>query len=538
MPVADPAPRSRVVRTAGEILLVVALSLALRMFNLLSLPIVLDEATYLSWALDGWDQRTRAALLIPIIDDGKQPLFMWLEGAASYLFPDPLLGGRMVSVLAGAGSTVGIYLAGRWLAGRQVGLVAALLYALVPFNLFYDRTALVEALLNAAGIWAFALSVFVVSRAGGTRIAVLAGAGVGAALGVGIWTKTPALFMLSFPFLCALLLSRRGKLAESAAGFAASALVFGALATLLILMPHSENIWDKTTSFSDSPEWLLALPFDRWGAHTLRYWNWLEAYLPAPLSWLLPVALVWGLFRRTRPTLLLLGCWAAFTMPTLLTAKSQFESRYVSQGVFLLLLLLAALLVALRRPLLLGLKRVLPRAAIRRPLEPLAASLLLLVVMAPSIWFDMQLLSSPESAPLPASDRDIFVTGWSSGYGFMDAVRLVKERAVELTRDGQPVIVLGYYWRGHAHAGLKAYMRRMPGVFHYVDMHLARDPEGFIDAWKPHGVPILIVGNEGLERLDEFERAVPQAKRIGYFPKPGGASSFRVYEVSVEDLTR
>ncbi len=522
---------SRKAQAALEILFVVILSLLPRAFNLLSLPLFLDEATYLSWALDIWDQRTRAALMIPILDDGKQPLFMWLAGGASYLVSDPLLAGRMVSVLAGVVSAVGIYVAGSWLGGRRAGVIAGVLYALVPFNLFYDRMALVEALLNAAGIWAFVFSLVVASRASTARSAILGGIGLGLALGVALWTKMPALFMLPFPMLCALLLVRRERLALSMRGFAVAAVVFGALAALLFLLPEAENLWDKAGSFSDSPASLLSFPLERWRDNGLRYWGWIVAYLPAPLWWLTLLAAGWGLLQRTRLTLLLLGCWAAFSMPTVLLATSQFESRYVSQGVFPLLLLTAILMSALYEMLRAKAKAAVPALPARRPVMPLLGIVLLLAVVAPAMRFDQQLVTAPESAPLTPLDRDIFITGWSSGYGFPQAVQLVKERAADLTKGGQPVIVLGYYWRGHAYAGLRLYLRRMAGVHQYVDMHLARDPQGFIDAWRPHHVPILLVGNEGLERLDQFEQAVPQAKRIGYFPKPGGRSAFRVYEV-------
>src|SRR5450759_5789363 len=97
----------------------------------------------------------------------------------------------MVSALAGGMSAVVLYLAGCWLAGRRVGLLAGLIYALVPFSLFYDRMALVEALLNMAGIWTFALSVFIAGRACDTRRSAIGGVGLGMELGAPIWTQIP-----------------------------------------------------------------------------------------------------------------------------------------------------------------------------------------------------------------------------------------------------------------------------------------------------------------------------------------------------------
>ena len=517
--------------------MVAALSLALRIYNILSLPIFFDEAGYLRWALDIADQRTRMALVIPIVEDGKQPLFMWLAAVASGLFSDPLMAGRVVSGLAGVSSAVALYLAGYWLAGRRVGTIAGLLYAVVPFGLFYDRMALVEAVLNAGGVWAFALSVFVACRARTDRSALLAGAGVGAALGAALWTKMPALFMLPFPVLCAFLLPSRGRRALVVGGFTVAAAVLAISAAILAAMPSAARLLDKANSFAVSPQEMLSLRVGSWAANALEYWAWIQAYFPAPLWMILLAAATWGLVRRTRLALLLLGCWADFTLPTTLVAVPKlYESRYVSQGVFPLLLLIALMMASIYRVVQATAKHLEGRRKARWISAPLVGAILFIAALGPSLWFDLQLLNAPEDAPLPGSDRRLFVTGWTAGYGFTDALRLVKERAAELTKGGQPVIVLGDDPRGTPYAGLKIYMRGMKDVHYYVDMHLARDPEGFMAAWKSHRVPILIVGNDGYDHLDDFERGVPQARRMGFFPKPYGLSSFRVYEVSVADL--
>ncbi len=528
-----PHSKDSIPRTVVEVLLLATLALALRTHNLLSFPMYFDEVGYLGWGLDIWDKRTFAALMIPILDDGKQPLFSWLSGAASYLFDDPLFAGRMVSALAGVASTIGIYWGGRWLVSRRVGFCAGLLYALVPFNLFYDRMAMVEAILNMACIWAFALSVFISIRASSHRSSRLVGILLGVSLGIAIWTKMTALLMLSFPVFCALLLWRRDRFSLAVGGFAVGAGLFALFAILLFLMPNANNIIDKTKTFSEPLDSLLRFPVERWTTHILKYWSWIYAYLPAPLWWLIPPAIAWGLLRRTRITLLLLGCCSVFAMPGILLARDQFDSRYVSQGIFPILLLLSTLLVACFEALSAKEHPALPRVLHNQTAQIVAAGAVALILIGPTIRFDLTLLNRPDLADLAPSDYAIFVTDWSSGYGFNETVKLVKDRATELTRGGQPIIILGYFWRGHAYTGLKLYTRGMPGVFHYVDMHLARDPEGFIAAWKPHHVPVLVVGNEGLERLDQFERAVPQARRIGYFPKPGGRSAFRVYEVDV-----
>ena len=518
-----------------EILLVMLLSIGLRVANLLSMPMYVDEATYLGWAVEIWDRRTRAALMIPVVEDGKQPLFMWLAGGASHLFPDPLLAGRLVSVAAGVLSTLGVYLIGRWLLGRREGLAAGLLYAVAPFNLFYDRLALVEGLLNAEAIWVFALSVFIFRRAKRARIAALAGAGMGTAIGMAIWTKTLALLILPFPILCTILLAQRQRARVALTGLAVAGAIGAAIAAALLLAPEAANLWSKAGTFAESPSYFWAYLPSRLAGNLSGYASWLSAYLPTPLWELIVGAAVWGMARRRRIALLLVGTWAAFTVPTLLWSRTvAYSSRYVLEGIFPLLVLLSAFIVRVWEWIGLKLRFRLASDLRRKEGTRLALAVLLaLALVGPSLRFDLELMVKPETAPLPPHDHMLYVTGWFSGYGAKDAIDLVKSRALELTASGQPVIVLSNYYWGDVYGGLKMYLRGIPGVHMYVDSHLRWNPEEFIATWKPHHVPILVLGNDGIDNLDQFERAVPQAVRLGYFPKPGGQSSFRVYEVDV-----
>ncbi len=522
---------------AGALVAVVGLSLLLRTHNLLVFPLWWDESIYLKWATDIWTERTRMALLIPIADDGKQPLFMWLAGGAMQLIGDPLLAGRLVSVLAGTASTVGVYLAGRRLLGRQTGLVAALFYAVAPFTLLFDRMALADALLNAAGVWAFCAAILAATRARGRRDIGLFGIALGLCLGTALWTKMPALFMLAYPVLCVMLLGSRNEWRLPAGAVALGYAVFGLFALALALMPEASKLIEKTSSFTVSSDRLLSLPVDIWWSHVATYGQWVTAYLPAPLWWLVPPATIWGLAVRPRTTLLLLGCWLAFSLPTVLTARKLYESRYLMPGVLFLLLLAADLVVAAWRRADRLCRQWRLGVGPRRLVIWGAAPLLLLATLIPSLVFDYRLLASPESAGFTDGDREQYVTGWPSGYGFKEALQLVKQRTAELTQDGrQPVILLTDNFHGLPLDGVKVYMRGAPQVFHYIDNHLYRDAEGFLAAWRPHRVPIVVFGNLGTDDLESFERFVPQAKRIGYFPKPGGRYSFRVYEIAVSDL--
>ena len=77
---------------------VTALYAALRLTGLTRLPIFSDEAIYIHWAQI--ISRDPGQFLISLTD-GKQPLFMWLNVLTVGLFDDPLVSGRLVSVIAG-----------------------------------------------------------------------------------------------------------------------------------------------------------------------------------------------------------------------------------------------------------------------------------------------------------------------------------------------------------------------------------------------------------------------------------------------------
>src|SRR3989344_4171474 len=82
----------------------------LRLTNLANLPIFTDEAIYIRWAQIA---KQDASWRFIALTDGKQPLFVWTAMITLRLIADPLVAGRMVSVIAGFGSLAGIFFLGR-----------------------------------------------------------------------------------------------------------------------------------------------------------------------------------------------------------------------------------------------------------------------------------------------------------------------------------------------------------------------------------------------------------------------------------------
>src|SRR3990172_229170 len=134
---------------------------ATRIINLKIVPIFTDEAIYTYWAQVALhDPANRFSSL----EDGKQPLFIWIAAIFQKFISDPLIATRIVSVFAGFGSLVGIYLLSKVLFNAKVAKLSSFLYIVLPFTMLYDRMALFDSLLTMFGIWSIFLSVKMVEE--------------------------------------------------------------------------------------------------------------------------------------------------------------------------------------------------------------------------------------------------------------------------------------------------------------------------------------------------------------------------------------
>src|SRR6266700_3354416 len=122
-----------------------------RLFHILMLPVFTDEAIYIHWSqVAAGDASWRFISLT----DGKQPMYVWIAMFFLKVIQDPLLAGRLVSVLAGYLSLVGMFFLGREVfKDTKIGLLASLLYVLYPFSLVYDKFAFFVCFFVHSIIW-------------------------------------------------------------------------------------------------------------------------------------------------------------------------------------------------------------------------------------------------------------------------------------------------------------------------------------------------------------------------------------------------
>src|SRR6185312_5122699 len=123
----------------------------LRLTHIMSLPLFTDEAIYTRWSQIA---RNDAAWRFISLTDGKQPMYVWWDMVFMHFIHDPLLAGRLVSVLTGFITVVGLFLLGREIfKNKWVGLITAGLYVLYPFGLVYDRMALYDSMVAMFAVW-------------------------------------------------------------------------------------------------------------------------------------------------------------------------------------------------------------------------------------------------------------------------------------------------------------------------------------------------------------------------------------------------
>ena len=486
----------------------------LRLTNLTLLPIFADEAIYVRWAQI---MRAEPTLRFLPLSDGKQPFFMWILMFLLPLFSDPLLGGRLISVMAGFGSLVGIFLISRLLfKNRKTALLAALFYAVVPFFVFFDRMALVDSLLAMFGIWFFLLSVLLVNNLR-LDLAMIAGM----VLGGGLITKSPALFFaLLLPSTLVLAswvdLKKPKKTMRQLIKLVGLWLViyfFGfAIYSLLRLGPGFEMIGLRSKDYVFPLSWLLSHPFDSLKPHLAYYAEWLPNLFTWPILFLSLVGLVIVDRKKRRPVLFLF--LVAF-LPLLAQAAvaKVFTPRYLLFACWPLLILAA-----------LGLGRL------RLTKNKLVCLMAIIGVMVLPLFYDYQLLTDPQKAPLPRRMRSGYLEEWCSGYGIKEVVEFINQR-LSLGQRNIVVGTEGYF--GTLPNGLEIYFDKERKVLILgVGVPINQVPDSLKEASRDNEVYLVVNRSRMLVKNDS------QLILLKSFPKaegPSGQDALLLYQLKNEE---
>lgn len=381
-----------------------------RLINLKIIPIFTDEAIYMYWA--------QVALNDPVnrfisLEDGKQPLFIWMSAIFQNFIADPLVAGRAVSSVAGFGSTIGIYLLTKDLFGDRVAKIASLLYVLLPFTLLYDRLALFDSLLTMLGIYAV---LFSIKLAKDLKLdsAFLAGITIGAAM----ITKSPGVFFLYFlPF--SLLFIARKDLKAKITRWLPLALVVFVIAEVIYNGLRLSGLFyiiaRKNLEFIRPTTEVLANPFAYLVSNISALTSWVLTYMGLPLFTIALVSLLWGLWQRNIKVLYLAILVAAPFLAEVTFNKVLYPRFILFYFPYILILTAFGITLALDR------------------FEKFKKFVVLVILAAFVIPLvnSFYLLTNPTRAKIATSDAGQYLNDWPAGYGVAEITAFLKDQPLD-----------------------------------------------------------------------------------------------------------
>jgi hypothetical protein len=398
----------------NSLLLIIFVTLSVfRFVSLGKVPIFGDEANHLMLADKIWGQlgMVVSAARGGILPGLLIPLSLFLKLFSGPI--NPLLIGRSFSVICDLISSYLIYLIGKRLFRPEVGVFAAIIYLLIPLNIFHSRLVMLEPLMSASFLAAlYFLIKFVDSpyeklRHGKTFIYGLA---VFVFLFVSFITKP--LMAVSLPAFAALpIIYRRtskSKILLVRKLIVVLILVLTVFAAALPLIRLSSNHFYDDYVLRNSGVLWLNFKTNLW-----RSFLWIKVYYPGHLLIISVLGFIFGLKRSKAKIFWILG-WA-FTIVVLdsLVGGKLFYPRHLFPLAVPVSFLAAFFLAGLWQ---------------RKEVVFKAAVLVLVFLM----WFtSLNYVFNPEKAWLAPEDRLQFYEDWSSGVGLTQVASDLKQLSGE-----------------------------------------------------------------------------------------------------------
>ena len=466
----------------------------LRLFDLTRIPVFVDEAIYIRWSQI---MRNEPSLRFLPLSDGKQPLFMWATMPSLKLFTDPLIAGRLVSVFAGLVSLTGLaFLVFVTTGSLLPAATASLVYSVLPFSVFFDRMALADSLLAAFGLWSLALGVLLVKKAR-LDLALF----LGFAIGLGLLTKSPAIFFYAWqPLLFLFLFDFSGgarssfarRLVKLLGSWLVVFLLSQAIYNILRLGPNFHLIGSRNQDYVFSFAEVLTHPLNPLigNLKTTSFWLW---FLLTPPLFLVSFLSFFGKNKKLALTFFLVSLSALLAQAAI---AKVYTSRY---------LLFAALPLIV--PVTLGVWEVGERLKKYWPV-------LFFFLLWPLILSALLILD-PVRANLPYDMRSGYLEEWTAGWGQKEIATYLIQKA----KAGQKIIVGTDGFFGTLPDGLVIYTQGQPGITVIGGSPAITSlPESLTDSLKDKANTVYLVANASRVKLPPAE--LSRLELVAEYPKP------------------
>lgn len=441
-------------------------------------PVFADEAIYVRWAQV---MRAEPGLRFLPLSDGKQPLFMWSAIPLLKIFDDPLIAGRLLSVAAGLGTLLGVFiLSFLFFKSKRVALISALIYALSPFAVFFDSMALVDSMLTFFSVWVL---LFGVLTAKTLRLdySMLAGFALGGAL----LTKSPAIYFLIFyplTFIAAKWPENKKEkiihLRKLVMFLIPSFLIAFGMYNIMRLGPNFHMLSIRNSDYVFPLSHILEKPFDPLLPFLHRSLEWLWIWGPSTLILLVFLGL-WEGKRKFFREVVLLSAWAFFP----LLISSEFAKVFTARYILFILPPLA----------------ILAGLAFFGKKYTLFKKLFLGVFIIHALFINIKFITDIEKAPIPRSERSGYLEEWTAGYGIKEVSELVREYRKE--NPGEKIVVGTEGYFGTLPDGLQMYLNDSPEITVIgVGVDLESVPKSLLESKKAGNKTFLVINNSRLKK--------------------------------------
>jgi hypothetical protein len=485
----------------------------------MALPAFEDEGSHLRWI---WRLISVGEWLQPLVD-GK-PLEAWPMVPLVRLGLPPLLAIRAVHVLAGMIAAVLTYRLAFEVSDRGTAFVSGALLAICPFLVYLQRLALSDVFMCAAGIWVLLSAIqFIQSPTGWRAIELACG------LVLAAFCKFPVGFVFLIATPLALLLmpphARRSLLRPPASTKLLAA--HAPLALLIVAVIAVAGIrLRRGQSLGFGLQDLIGIGMGQYhdiaaviGVPRINLVDELTAQLSWPVTVIGLIGLAAGALLNDWRQRWLIAVGAAPMLGIGLFAEFWYP-RY-------LLFTLPPLIIGAVsgwRSLSLRTRRF------RQPVE-----FGVLVLCAAFMGHQSALIIfDPVAARWSALDRFQYFEGWSSGYGYPEAAKLI------LAASDTPLMI--YSLDGHSAYQLRVYLpaewaSRVIPVFYGPDGNTLRSEEARLENLLSRAPVWIIVPEQLLDgyldsSFGRMNLARINLRQIAKFDKPGSRARLAIYEVT------
>lgn len=405
-----------------------------RLINLEIIPIFNDEATYIRYGIHQIlePEFKPYSLLI-----GKEPLLPQFFGSLGNAMGDYLIGARVISVLFGFLTLSGLYALALKLENKKTAFFIGILYILSPFNLFFDRLALMDSAISAIAVWSLYFTYVIISKPNWWNAVYL-----GIVLGIGLYTKTTAYFFLGLVGLSAfLILISDKKIAKKNLLVSLNLFLSLGIALLLYIPLYFSEYYiihlDLLKQYTYPLTYVFSFPVKVWFLNLQKTFIWLVMFLTIPIF----VLGIYGIVKNIKNfKYLFIMFWLFVPLIYEILYAKLFSGRHVLLLTIPLIFFASWTLYYLNKK--------------RKHLFIFFFSIVFIVCL----FYDFLILYKPQELKnyylgYARDDIGSYFSGFASGYGVIDSINYLKDVSYK-----NPIIVLTRNDHGNPEDAVVAYL--------------------------------------------------------------------------------